>query len=66
MCDCGKPSANEAKSEAQSGHAETLTGDKNHAHATHAAHAATTDAACSCGPSAHDHHTTHADATKHA
>lgn len=62
MCNCGKPSVDEAKS----GQAEALTSDKNHVHEAHEAHGVTTDAACNSAPSAHDRHTTHAEATTHA
>lgn len=63
MCDCDKPSTTEAKTSHDSKGANAPVAEKAHAHhAAHAAADASTDAACTCGPSGTGDHATHADA----
>ncbi len=60
MCDCGKPSATEAKTGHDSQGADAKVAAKAHAHAAPAVADDATDAACTCAPSGTGHHATHA------
>ncbi|HQU68997.1 MAG TPA: hypothetical protein PLI43_12480 [Albidovulum sp.] len=68
MCDCGKPSTTEAKTETGHG-SHAAAGDKAQTpteHAGHDAAAASADETCTCAPSGQGHHATQAGAATHA
>lgn len=65
MCDCGKPSTTEAKTE----HAQGATAPASaaaHGHAAHDATADAQDATCGCAPTGQGHHASHAGAATSA
>lgn len=68
MCDCGKPSATDAKPGQATG-AETPASGKSHDHAPHLAQGAASgavDESCSCAPTGQGHGATHAGVATHA
>ncbi len=67
MCDCGKPSPDEANASHGQQAVAATAAQKTHGHSVEAAQDAATEASCACGPAtAPGHHETHAGVATHA